>query len=177
MKNCFKKIITFVLVISVLSSLFVSPVCATNIAMQNHLSQFDQETVNYLNGLGYCDADIIKILEFDELRAASINNTVSIASVTLPSNPKEGDYVYEYVTLTKKDITDFGYTASDILFGMALELGVSALALSAVAAEAADRLANNEDFSGINFTFMWYYGVTNDLTIGWTKTLQNWVMY
>lgn len=134
------------------------------------LSQYDREAVQMLQTLGvYSDEDIALLLEYDLTHPTQ----APIARVTYPENPKEGDYFYETYIIRRSQVEIVADGAAAAAIYMSNITGLPAILCATAAALFIDKCLHDSKISAIELTVMYRYGLTDDLTMGWTQTLQN----
>lgn len=133
------------------------------------LSKYNQSTVREIKELGvFTDEDTQLLMEYD-----IAHSNIAPARVTLPSNPKDGDVVYDTFRISKSTFVAGGSGAVGIALAIAKMGNVPVAVCTAVAAVIFNLMADNTDFEAIEITVKWRYGLTDDLTMGWTSTISN----
>lgn len=138
------------------------------------LTAYNQESVELLRKYNYTDEEIALLLEYDRTHPVSPPmSECSLYAVDLPQNPKEGDVVYYDTVFTFEEITGFGTDAASIAIAIAVKSKVTAAVAAVVARRIADYLNSHAPFKSVIITVKWYYGMTNDLVLGWTSVIHD----
>ena len=127
MKRLVKKIFPIFLALCIVN-LCVFSVCASTPGKTDAASDNDAATIKFLKNYGLSDDDIATILEYEKSHIRTQPHNMN-TRISLPSNPKEGDVVYETIFISNGTINGMGGTTTAIILELIGLTGLSAIAL------------------------------------------------
>lgn len=127
--------------------------------------------VDQLRALNFTESDIARLLEYER---AHDNCAPSIRPlVDLPSNPKDGDVYIDTLKISLDTLIVGGTSAADIALKVANITSIPISVAVLVGVFVANLIKDNVSFDGIELVIEWRYGLTNDLTMGWSSYIKD----
>lgn len=131
----------------------------------------DEQLIQQMHTMGFSQAEIDAILSLEHERVEA-NKELNVANArrSFPSNPKEGDWHYETISihLSTISMTTFG------VIGALIKGGVGAGIAITIAGAIVNEWKEDSGYEILEVTISYRYGTTNDGVLGWTPGPVEW---